>query len=155
MIQGHEWRRGVLLYNVKWDGYAESENTLEPEENLLPGAREALAAYHRSIGGAPVKPVTGAKKRKSTTSLKQNVSERKRARRTTVEDEEFDSWLPKEQTWDRHIDAIETIQRDEFKRLLVFIRWNNGKRTKIGIDMVYKHCPLPMLKFYEGHLKFN
>lgn len=39
-IRGHEWRRknkkskAVLLYNVKWKGWPESENTLEPVSNL-------------------------------------------------------------------------------------------------------------------------
>lgn len=38
-IHDHEFRKKgkqyVLLYNVKWKNYPTSENTLEPEENLV------------------------------------------------------------------------------------------------------------------------
>ena len=159
-ICGHEWRRGVLLYNVQWDGYDESENTLEPEENLLPGAVDALTAYHKSIGGKPIKPNAGAKKRKSTASLKEVPSSpvssaTKRPKRSrSEEDDEIADYLPKTKIWDDDIDSIDLITRDENKNLVVFIRWKNGRQTKVNMNMVYKHCPVPMLKYYEQHLKF-
>lgn len=67
-------------------------------------------------------------------------------------DDHDDDWLPKEKLWDDHIDEIETIQRDENSTLTAFIRWKNGRRAKVGMDKVYKHCPVPMLRFYEDHL---
>lgn len=63
-----------------------------------------------------------------------------------------DNWLPEETIWDEHILEVETIQRDENKNLTAFIRWKNGRRTKVGMDKVYIHCPVPMLRFYEDHL---
>jgi hypothetical protein len=35
-IQGHKLIRNQVFYNIKWKGYPESENTFEPEDNLLP-----------------------------------------------------------------------------------------------------------------------
>jgi len=35
-IRGHRFVKGQLLYQIKWQGYPESDNTEEPESNLLP-----------------------------------------------------------------------------------------------------------------------
>ena len=35
-IRGHSYIKNKLLYEIKWVGYPESENTMEPESNLLP-----------------------------------------------------------------------------------------------------------------------
>lgn len=37
-----------MLYLVKWQGYPESENSWEPEDNLYPNAVEAIDDYHRT-----------------------------------------------------------------------------------------------------------
>ena len=41
-------RRKKKEYLVSWKGYTSSENTWEPESNILPGAEEALEDYLRS-----------------------------------------------------------------------------------------------------------
>lgn len=35
-IRGHSYLKNKLVYEIKWVGYSEAENTLEPESNLLP-----------------------------------------------------------------------------------------------------------------------
>ena len=35
-IAGHKIVKKEVLYEIKWQGYDESENTFEPEDNLLP-----------------------------------------------------------------------------------------------------------------------
>lgn len=35
-IRSHRFYKGAVLYEIKWQGYPEEENTDEPEHNLLP-----------------------------------------------------------------------------------------------------------------------
>lgn len=35
-IKNHMVKKGQVLYEIKWQGYSEAENTYEPEVNLLP-----------------------------------------------------------------------------------------------------------------------
>ena len=64
--------------------------------------------------------------------------------------------MPKGIDWEDQIDKVETIERNEdTDKLMAFIRFKNGKRTKITMEMVYRHCPRPMLRFYEANLKFK
>jgi chromobox protein 1 len=72
------------------------------------------------------------------------------------EPEELGTWLPKGDHWEDQVNKVETIERsDETGQLMVYVQFKNGKRSKMSTDMVYKHCPRPMLKFYEEHLNFK
>lgn len=71
------------------------------------------------------------------------------------EPEELGTWLPKGDDWEGQVDKVETIERGENQQLLAFVRFKNRKRTKISMELVYKHLPRPMLRFYEEHLKFT
>ncbi len=63
------------------------------------------------------------------------------------------SWTPKKENWESEIASIDTVERDrDTGKLWAFIYFNNNKRSKIGMELVYKHCPVAMLKFYERHL---
>lgn len=70
-------------------------------------------------------------------------------------DEQSDTWYPSRDNWEEYIQSIETVERDRNHKMWAYIHFKNGKRAKIGMDMVYKHCPIPMLKFYEDHLYFT
>jgi hypothetical protein len=122
-----------------------------------------LDRYFERIGGRPEPSKLG--KRKSSSQLKQSPSDSpvpKRSKRTNTNDEEFvdessqtaATWTPKSENWEREIQTIDTVERDaETGKLWAFILFkSNMKRTKVGMDKVYKHCPLAMLKFYERHL---
>lgn len=61
--------------------------------------------------------------------------------------------MPKTQDWEKYVESITHIERNtETGQLVVFINWENGKKTKVSMDKVYQHCPRPMLRFYEKHL---
>ena len=122
-----------------------------------------LDNYFKRIGGRP-EPTSKLGKRKSASQLKQTSDSPipKRSKRTNTNDEESvggssqaaSTWTPKSENWESEIDKIDTVERDgETGKLWAFILFkNNMKRTKVGMDKVYKHCPLAMLKFYERHL---
>jgi len=148
----------VVEYFVKWEGYKEKENTWEPEENLLPESGSLLAAYRERIGGQPDStniPKPATKKRKSTQSLKEDTpSSTKKLKRNGSA--ELSDWTPKGLSWEKEIVRVDTVDRDPLtKKLTAYIMFTNGKMAKVGMDKVYKHCPLAMLKFYEDHLKFT
>ncbi|KAK5078897.1 hypothetical protein LTR64_002685 [Lithohypha guttulata] len=176
-IHDHEFRRKgkqyVLLYNVKWKNYPTSENTLEPEENLV-GSRDILAKYHHKIGGAPQPPTGGGdlKKKSSRKSLRTDsqasatedspAPPAKRQKRTKDESDAEDdddggedftsSWQPKSNNWEIDIKEIRTVERETSGDLYIFIVFKNGKKSRVKNGVVRKKCPQRLLDFYEKHL---
>lgn len=63
--------------------------------------------------------------------------------------------MPKKQDWEPEVDYVENIERATDGTLLVFLVFHNGKKLKVSMEQVYRHCPRPMLKFYESHLHFK
>lgn len=124
-----------------------------------------LDKYFESIGGRPQAGKLG--KRKSTAQLKgaSDSPAPKRSKRTNGNDDESmddlpvqktGTWTPKKENWESEISSIDTVERDHGTgKLWVFIYFNNDKRSKVGMEMVYKHCPIAMLKFYERHLSVS
>lgn len=121
-----------------------------------------LDSYFEEIGGRP-EPPARLGKRKSSSHLKAASDSPipKRSKRTNGNDDESaaslpqttGTWTPKKENWDNDIAAIDTVERDrDTGKLWAFIYFTNKKRSKVGMELVYKHCPLPMLKFYERHL---
>ncbi len=61
-VKAHKWENGKLLFNVKWIGYDESENTWEPE--LYLDCPQLVQEYYRQsflpVGPPPAKREDGA-----------------------------------------------------------------------------------------------
>ncbi|ETN39465.1 uncharacterized protein HMPREF1541_05689 [Cyphellophora europaea CBS 101466] len=155
-IVSHKGKGKNVKYEIKWVGYPESDNTFEPQENLLPDAREILSKYHEKIGHDPSVPDKSLKKSKVTGDLKRTASDSpgpNKRQRTSDGSDATGTWLPRESDWEKHVHAITHIEKDvNTGQLVVFINWQNGKKTKVSMNQVYAHCPRPMLKFYEQHL---
>ncbi|KAJ9607243.1 hypothetical protein H2200_008315 [Cladophialophora chaetospira] len=161
-IADHRTTKKDVLYLIKWQGYPEEQNTWEPEEHLLPHSRKVLAAYHKKIGGPPQLPLKRPKSKQSlcAAASSEDLPATKRQKRNGAKDEDVQddlgTWLPKGNHWEDEVEKVDTIERnEETDQLMAYVKFKNGKRTKITMDMVYKHCPRPMLKFYEEHLKFK
>ncbi|KAL2870478.1 chromo domain-containing protein [Aspergillus lucknowensis] len=167
-IMGHSFKSdGTLMLQVKWQGYDDpKDQTLEPEENLVEGAKDVLDEYFRILGGRPEKPQR--KKRKSMgrppklTPEKPAPRKRRKSRADTetdaAEGKEKDShvpdWVPKSKNWENEVKAVDTIVR-EGDGLVAFLHWNNDKKSRVSIETCYEKCPRKMLKFYEQHLVFK
>ena len=137
-------------------------------------ARDILSKYHRKIGGPPKPPTKPArtgpksgKKSRSSQSIRRQSSTtdtdspppQKRQRHEINEDDEGDegdegegTWVPRDENWETQIVGVETLERDNNGQLIAYIVFTNGKKTKVSMDKVYRHCPRPMLRFYEHHL---
>lgn len=82
-------------------------------------------------------------------------------------------WSPPAGSWEEHIDTVDAHQDDESGRLVVYLTWKTGQKTKHETTVVYKKCPqkvwpltkqthagidrgvltsLQMLQFYERHV---
>ncbi|KAJ5612488.1 hypothetical protein N7510_005682 [Penicillium lagena] len=178
-ILDHRFVKGELELLVKWKGYEEPEDqTFEPEEGLLEGAHDIVAEYYKRIGGRPRPPPKPAKgpgrKRKSMTdpkpapSLESPLSPIKRRKPSPKEEAEEAAkkekgseevglnWVSKAKNWENQVDSVDTIVRDpDTDTLFAFLKWTNGKQTKVSIQSCYENCPQKMLKFYESHLVFK
>ncbi|KLJ11367.1 hypothetical protein EMPG_13364 [Blastomyces silverae] len=164
-IMGHEFAKdGTLLLQVKWKGYENPEDqTLEPEENLVEGAEDAMREYFTLIGGRPEKP---SKKRKSITtstptrstaaSKRSKISRASESNETPEMENNVADWVPKTKNWDSQVKSVDTIMRDPpTGNLFVYLNWNNDKKAKVSIQQCYEKCPQKMLQFYEQHLVFK
>ncbi|EXJ95495.1 hypothetical protein A1O1_00617 [Capronia coronata CBS 617.96] len=161
-IRSHRVYKGQVQYYIKWLGYSDDDNTWEPEDNLLPHAAKILSQYHTDLGGPPT--ARNVRKSKSKQSLRRQSSAEdspapKRQKRngasTASSSEEAGSWLPRKEDWEPEVQRIDTVEKTDSGQLTAFILFTNGKKTKVSMDKVYRHCPRPMLKFYEEHLKFK
>ncbi|KAB8224145.1 hypothetical protein BDV33DRAFT_11896 [Aspergillus novoparasiticus] len=166
-ILGHDFaKNGTLLLQVKWKGYDDpADETMEPEENLLEGAKDLVEEYYRAQGGRPEKPQRG--KRKSMTRPKHTPekSEPKRRRKSRAEaatetpdegDADLPDWVPRSKNWENEVQSVDTILRDaETSTLIAYLHWKNGKKSKVSLETCYEKCPRKMLKFYEEHLVFK
>ncbi|OAP65192.1 hypothetical protein AYL99_01164 [Fonsecaea erecta] len=159
-IRKHKFVEDAVYYYIKWQGYPEKDNTWEPEEHLIPHARQLLADYHEKIGGIPKPRI---KKTRSRRALREEPSfedpqPKKRQRRgedaSTADDSE-DQWLPDTEDWEPLVAKVETIESDGKGQYNAYLKFTNGKRTKVSTKLIRRHCPRPLVDFYEGHLKFT
>jgi chromobox protein 1 len=114
-----------------------------------------MQEYFTAIGGRPdagSAPKKAQGKRKSRQSPSNQAAPAKKSKRNTTS-AELSRWTPHASNWEPEIERIDTVDREpDTKKLNAYIIFKNGKRVKVGMEMVYKHCPRAMLRFYEEHL---
>ncbi|KAF4470994.1 chromatin-associated swi6 [Fusarium albosuccineum] len=157
---------GVLKFLVKWEGWdGKNDKTWEPEENLAQNASEILEEYFERHGGREKifeetdKASKTKKRRRTTNGTPSTMSTTKRSRRTnahpasTTPPATSKKWSPPAGSWEDEIDTIDACEDEGSGKLIVYLIWKNGQKTKHDTQIIYKKCPQKMLQFYERHVK--
>ncbi|KFG78130.1 heterochromatin protein one [Metarhizium anisopliae] len=155
---------GSLRFQVKWEGYnSKKDLTWEPEENLEESAQEILDEYFRSLGGREnifdqtEKASRGKKRGRGASNAAATTAKRSRKNGTHPSDSappaSAKPWQPPAGSWEDEIATIDACEDEGSGKLVVYLIWKNGQKTKHETSVIYKKCPQKMLQFYERHVK--
>ncbi|RUS14919.1 hypothetical protein BC937DRAFT_93157, partial [Endogone sp. FLAS-F59071] len=176
-ITAHKGRKGSIKYWVKWIGFSVSENTWEPHSNMIEDAPEAVDEYWKSLKDGKeiyaklfsdkvANAVDNSSKRRKTTQSSsssgahksnRNLAENKLTNVDISDEQDADeeeqavvkdgSWPIDGLDWEKEVREVMTMERNEKNELMVYLTWNNNKRTV--------HLANEIIKFYENHLRFK
>ncbi|RBA18697.1 hypothetical protein FPRO05_10345 [Fusarium proliferatum] len=138
----------------------EDEDLDEDEES----AQEILDAYFEKFGGREklfeeheTASKTKKRRRATTNGTPSTTSTAKRSRREHPANSATPAtakiWSPPAGSWEEEIETIDACEDEGSGKLIVYLIWKNGRKTKHDTDVIYKKCPQKMLRFYERHVK--
>ncbi|QSZ35874.1 hypothetical protein DSL72_006996 [Monilinia vaccinii-corymbosi] len=166
--------KGVLIFQVKWEGYdKKSELTWEPEENLET-AQDILNSYLELVGGRKnlmeqfnekkaeaAEKKQGKKRGRPSTGPATPQASGKKSRRnshpsstTPPASLEPAQFKPPSGSWEDDVLTIEAMEGPNAE-VVVYLTWKGGHKSQHPLHAVYKRCPQKMLSFYERHLVFK
>ncbi|KAF2998528.1 hypothetical protein E8E13_004762 [Curvularia kusanoi] len=161
-IIGHRFNKGVLEFDVKWQGYENpKDRTWESEENLETAA-DVLKEYYEDIGGRPEKPEKGTKRKGRASTVKSETgTPASSSKRTKTKEEPAEKpWSPPPGSWEHDVSHIDTVEQSVDPKTgkeakYAYLVWNNGRKSQHPLRHVYTKCPQKMLQYYESHLVFT
>jgi chromobox protein 1 len=128
-----------------------SASTWTDSVALRESAGDILASYLDSIGGREkifeeTQEAAKGKKRSRTSSTAQAASTKRSRRNGTHPSESTppatsDKWNPPAGSWEDEIDTIDACEDEGSGRLIVYLVWKNGRKTKHDTKVIYKKCP--------------
>lgn len=147
--------RGKTEYFLKWKGYADSENTWEPEDNLT--CPELIAAFEEQWKKKQVKkneslPPKKHKVADSTTDdkkdkKKKKIDEKPESKSEPMKASGFDRGLKPE----RIIGATDTSGE-----LMFLMKWmGTDEADLVRSKEARQKCPQLIIEFYEKNLTWN
>lgn len=153
---------GALKFLVQWQGFESKKDwTWEPEDNLKVSGDEILDEYYSKIGGrdrifqeseaAQTKKRRRATKETFVTTPKRSEQNEVHAANKTLL-VTANQWSPPSGSWEDEIETIDACEEDNGK-LVVYLIWKNGQKTKHDTQVIYRKCPQKMLQYYERHVK--
>jgi len=131
-------RSGKTEYLIKWEGYPDSENTWEPEENL--DCPEIIKAFEDKL-----KTKTAAKRKKEPESATK--------KKTKIVEEEDD----KPKGFDRGLQPERILgATDSSGELMFLMKWKSSDEADLVPSRVANvKCPQVVIQFYEERLTWH
>jgi chromobox protein 1 len=143
---------------------------------------EILNEYFHKIGGRHKifkqsdKAFQTRKRRRATNSTTNTTAKRLQGNEAHLADKTspatVKNWTPPSGSWEDEIETIDACEDGGNGKLVVFLVWKNGEKTKHATQTIYKKCPQKvihsssphrlvgflvdtkqMLQFYERHIK--
>ncbi|KAH6984014.1 hypothetical protein EDB80DRAFT_756854 [Ilyonectria destructans] len=145
-------RDGALKFLVQWEGYESKKDwTWEPEDNLKVSGEEILNEYFNKIGGRHKifkesnKAAQTRKRRRATNSATNTTAKRLQGNEAHLADKTspatVKNWSPPSGSWEDEIETIDACEDGSNEKLVVFLIWKNGEKTKHDTQTIYKKCP--------------
>ncbi|KAH7109725.1 hypothetical protein B0J13DRAFT_462764, partial [Dactylonectria estremocensis] len=143
---------GNLMFQVKWKGFESKKDlTWEPEDNLKVSGDEILNQYFDTIGGRDKifeesdRAAKAKKDRQMTNGTFSTRPKRLQQNEAHVGDETLlattKQWNPPLGSWEDEIETIGACEEDDNGKLIVYLIWKNGQKTKHETQIIYKKCP--------------
>ncbi|WZH48845.1 Putative chromatin-associated swi6 [Fusarium acuminatum] len=155
--------------DVKSDDAPGGDEDDEDDEDLdedVESAQEILDQYLEKFGGREqlfeqTETAAKTKKRRRATNGTSSATSTttKRSRRTEAHPADSTppttakKWSPPAGSWEDEIETIDACEDEGSGKLIVYLIWKNGHKTKHDVQIIYKKCPQRMLRFYERHVK--
>ncbi|KAK6362408.1 hypothetical protein LTS17_012885 [Exophiala oligosperma] len=150
--------RQEVLYEIKWLGYRDAENTWEPRENLLPDCLINLLVHHYLIGSTPLPFHKPNRYTSRPASAKSTNKSRSLAERIIDHDNfslHVDLMSQVLQTdWEQEVVEVEDLHILSSGEPAAVVKTRDGQRHILTSEWLALHCPLKMLRFYETNGNF-
>lgn len=116
-------------------------------------AQDILNDYYERLGGRQSifeqteKAARGKKRGRGGSNAGAGPSKRARkngthpAETTPPASSSTKSWAPPAGSWEEEIEAIDACEDEGGKKLVVYLDWKNGHKTRHDTSVVYKKCP--------------
>jgi len=133
-------RNGKTEYLIKWQGYADEDNTWEPEDNLE--CEELIEEYEQKV-----KTSTQKSSKSSSPAKKSTPAAKKPTTVSTREDVGFARGFEAEK-----IIGVTELNGD----LLYLIQWQGGVEADLVPANIANHkCPQVVIQFFQEKLRFT
>lgn len=141
-IIGSRKKNGIKQYLVNWEGYPDSDNTWENEDNIF--CKKLINEYEESLKRQKIQKGSLASKGSKIKKPTGNKGSSRTFSRIITND------------WDDVVDKVVSVSKDEKNEgFMVQLLFKNGEMGVLPVSQAHIRCPLHLLEYYESNLIFT